>query len=316
MTSAWLRITAPVGMFALAAAIHGVALTSAIPAAAQTKPAATAGGDLVQRAQKLFDEQQYEESIQVLSAALVRPNNTKPQKVEIYRLLALNYITLGKKDEADAAVRGLLAIQPDYELPSSESPRFRDFFKAVREKWIADGKPGVVTDAEPAAPPVAMMHTSPSQVEPRTEVALTVKLEDPKGRIDSVKLFYRSGSKDKFVELDANVDEGVARAKIPPSAVKPPFIEYYFLGYDKKGLAIVSRGDVGAPMRIAVPEPSKGWVLPVAIGGGILVVGGTFLIALAAGAFKSSSSSTTTKPGQSTVSIGVTEPMGAGFRFH
>lgn len=312
MTFALLRLTAPVALFA---AVHGVVLTSALPAMAQTKPATaagTAGGDLVQRAQKLFDEQQYEESIQVLSAALVRPNNTKPQKVEIYRLLALNYITLGKKDEADAAVRGLLAIQPDYELPSSESPRFRDFFKAVREKWIADGKPGLVTDAEPPAPPVAMQHSSPSQVEPRTEIALNVKLEDPKGRIDSVKLFYRSGSKDKFVEVEANVDDGVARAKIPPSAVKPPFIEYYFLGYDKKGLAIVSRGDVGAPLRIAVPEPTKGWILPVAIGGGVLGAAG-IIVGIVLLTKKTAPSGGS---GSSTVSIGVTEPMGAGFRFH
>lgn len=305
------RLSAPVALFA---AVHAVALTSALPAVAQTKPTAGATReDLVQRAQRLFDEQQYEESIQVLSAALVRPNNTKAQKVEVYRLLALNYITLGRKDEAEASVRGLLSIQPDYELPSSESPRFRDFFKTVREKWIADGKPGLVTESEPPPPPVAMQHTSPSQVQPSTEVALSVKLDDPKGRIESVKLFYRIGSKDKFVEVEANVDEGVARAKIPPSAVKPPFIEYYFLGYDKKGLAIVSRGDVGAPLRIAVPEPSKGWVLPVAIGGGILgaaaIVGGLAL----AGVFKGSSSSS--KPGQSTVTIGVTEPMGAGFRF-
>src|SRR5205085_2714846 len=83
------------------------------------------------------------------------------------------------------------------------------------------------------------------QVEPGTEVALNVKLDDPKGRIEKVQLFYRIGSKDKFIELDADIDEGTARAKIPGKAVKPPFIEYYFLGYDKKGLAIVSRGDVG-----------------------------------------------------------------------
>jgi hypothetical protein len=309
MTPAWLRLSAPVAIFA---AMHMVALTSTLPAFAQPKPAAGtgAGADLLQRAQKLFDEQQYEESIQVLSAALVRPGNTKAQKVEVYRLLMLNYITLGKKDEADAAVRGLLAIAPDYDLPSSESPRFRDFFKASKDKWIADGKPGLVTDAEPAAPAVAMQHTSPSQVEPRTEVALSVKLDDPKSRIDSVKLFYRIGSKDKFIEVDADIDEGIARAKIPPSAVKPPFIEYYFLGYDKKGLAIVSRGDVGAPLRIAVPDGGKGWVLPVAIGGGIvgaglLVLGGVLLFG---------KSSSTSKPGQSTVSIGVTQ-MGAGFQF-
>ena len=65
----------------------------------------------------LFDDQQYEESIQTLSGVLVRPNNTKAQKIEIYRLLALNYITLTHKEEAEGAVRGLLALEPTYALP-------------------------------------------------------------------------------------------------------------------------------------------------------------------------------------------------------
>jgi tetratricopeptide (TPR) repeat protein len=276
---------------ALVGAVHTVAVTSALPAYAQGRGAAAGSrADLVARAQKLFDDQAYEDSIQVLSAALVRPSNTKQQKIDIYRLLALNYITLGKNDEADAAVRGLLAIDPDYALPSSESPRFRDFFKASKDKWVADGRPGIQTETEVLAP-VKMLHNSPSQVDPHTQIDLTVKLDDPKGRVLSIKIFYRAGSHDKFVEDDASLVDGTAHVSIPPRAVAPPFIEYYFLGYDKAGLAIASRGDVDAPLRIAVPEPSKGWVLPVAIGGGILgaaaIVGGLAL----GGVFKGSSSS-------------------------
>ena len=81
-----------------------------------TKPGQPVESDPEGQAQ--FDDQQYEESIQTLSAALLRPNNTKQQRVDIYRLLALNYITLNRKDEAESAVRGLLALQPDYTLPA------------------------------------------------------------------------------------------------------------------------------------------------------------------------------------------------------
>src|SRR6185503_19592424 len=102
--------------------------------------------DLVARGRSLFDDQQYEESIQTLSAALLRPSNTLAQKVEIYRLLALNYITLGRKDEAENAVRGLLVQQPDYEIPAKESPRFRDFFAHSRAKWEAEGRPGLAKE--------------------------------------------------------------------------------------------------------------------------------------------------------------------------
>lgn len=287
------------GSVCLAAAVHSVVLTTAMPLFAQGKPAAQAQ-DLVSRGRALFEDQQYEESIQTLSAALLRPNNNIDQKVEIYRLLALNYITLNRKDEAESAVRGLLALQPEYKLPSSESPRFRDFFSSTQKKWEDEGRPGVVkpTEAPPAA--VAMQHTSPSQVDRNTEIPLSIKLDDAQGRVYEVKLFYRAGSKGKFESLTSILAAGVAKAVIPKDAVKPPLVEYYFEGYDKGGLPIVSRGDAAAPLRIGVPEPSKGWIIPVAIGGGVLVVGATLGIMALAGVFSGSA-------GKSTVSISVRE---------
>ncbi len=77
---------------------------------------------------------------------------------------ALNYITLGRKDEADNAVRGLLVVQPDYQLPANESPRFRDFFKEARAKWEAEGRPGLVKE-KPSEKPVALRYGSPSSGE-------------------------------------------------------------------------------------------------------------------------------------------------------
>src|SRR6478736_5587859 len=91
---------------------HATALSTGVPTRAQSAGSSRAPQDLVARGQQLFEDQQYEESIQTLSAALLRPSNTKAQKIEIYRLLALNYITINRKDEAESAVRGLLAIEP------------------------------------------------------------------------------------------------------------------------------------------------------------------------------------------------------------
>jgi hypothetical protein len=254
-------------LLAVFLALHAMVMTTAPRAFAQGH-----GQDLVTRGRALFDDQQYEESIQTLSAALLRPNNTKAQKVEIYRLLALNYITINRKDEAESAVRGLLALQPEYALPASESPRFRDFFSEVRKRWDAEGRPGLVKESEIAAAPVAMQHVSPAQVQPRTQIDLTAKLSDPQSRVTGVKLYYRTGSSGVFNALDADVSGADVKVSIPPSAVKPPIVEYYLLGVDKGGLPIVSRGDAGAPLRVAVPEPAKGWILPVAIGGGVAVL--------------------------------------------
>jgi hypothetical protein len=299
-------------MVSLALAIHSASLTTSMPARAQQPaPAARPQQDLIARGQALFEDQQYEESVQTLSAALVRPVNSKAQKVDIYRFLALNFITLNRKDEAESAVRGLLSIQPDYALPPGESPRFRDFFASVQKKWEAEGRPGLVQEAQAPPAPVSMRHTSPSQIAAGTSLELTARLDDPPGRVASVKLYFRSGSRGKFETNDASLQAQSVHATIPSAAVRPPLVEYYFQGFDKGGLPIVSRGDAGSPLRVVVPEPSKGWVLPVAIGGGILgaaaIVGGLAL----AGVFKSSPPPTAAKPpagsGNSTVTVTVGE---------
>jgi hypothetical protein len=296
---------------ALAASMHMAVVGVAAPVFAQQPAQARPRQDLIARGHQLFEDQQYEESIQTLSAALVRPSNTKQQKVEIYRLLMLNYITLNRKDEAESAVRGLLAIEPEYALSPNESPRFRDFFAQVKDKWVEEGRPGLVKETEAPPSSVAMKHASPSQVAPNTSIDLSASLEDPNKRVTSVKMFYRTGSKGKFTELEASLDGANVHATIPASAVQPPLVEYYLQGFDKGGLPVVSRGDAGAPFRVAVPEPNKGWVLPVAIGGGVLgaaaIVGGLAL----AGVFKGKSGSGPNGPGggggNGTVSVTVGE---------
>lgn len=298
-----LSICAPAFAIGAIGAAEGVAL------AQPKKPAAPQ--DLVQQAQQLFDDQQYEESIAKLSAALVRPNNTQEQRVAIYRLLALNYITLGRKDEAESSVRGLLVIAPDYQLPANESPRFRDFFASARKKWEDEGRPGLVKE-QPTQKPVVLKHGSPSQVDPEKNVELHAKVEDPDARVAHVRLYYRTGTKGDFVEVEAQRDGDSVRTQIPGSAVHPPLVEYYLVAVDANGDAVASRGDATSPIRIAVPEPSKGWVLPVAIGGGILgaaaIVGGLAL----AGVFKSSSGGGGGGGNKSTVSINIGE---SGVRF-
>ena len=157
-----------------------------------------------------------------------------------------------------------------------------------------------------------MRHQSPSQVEPGTAIELTASLDDPGKRVTVVKMYYRTGSKGKFNEGEMRMDGARVRASIPSSAVSPPLIEYYLQGFDKGGLPIVSRGDAGTPLRIAVPEPTRGWVLPVAIGGGILgaaaIVGGLALAGVFKGSSKTGPGGTNPPPnGNSAVTVTVGE---------
>jgi hypothetical protein len=302
---------------ALAAVLHASVPSVALAAAPKPSGVARESQDLIARGQSLFEDQQYEESIQTLSGALVRPSNTKPQKLEIYRLLALNYITLTRNEEAEGAVRGLLSLEPTYELPQRESPRFRDFFAAVKQKWEAEGRPGLVKEAQAPLAPVTMKHASPSKGTAHTQIDLTATLDDPQSRVARVVLFYRvAGESDvKFEQAPASLADGHVTASIPPDAVKPPIVEYYLEGLDKGGLPIVSRGDAAAPLRIAIPEKGGAWVVPVIIAGAVVVVAGAVFGGLAAGGVFNKAAAAGTKPGgsgnnppppgQSTVSVSV-----------
>ena len=127
-------------------------------------------------------------------------------------------------------------------------------------------------------------HRSPPQAEREHEVTLTATLEDRDQRVATLVLAYRQGTSAVFQRLDMTRDaDGSFTATIPASAVSPPLVEYYFEAIDAGGLPVAGRGDVAAPLRIAVPAPGGDitsepgfWI---AIGGGALVlIGGAIAL--------------------------------------
>ncbi len=229
-----------------------VATTAPAPAFAQKKQSAKA---LIKKGQDQFDEQLYEESIQTLSAALMRPGIAKKEKIRVYQLLAYNYIVLQRDEEADGAVRGLLVLDPKYALPETESPRFRDFFEKTRETWNDEGRPGLEVDGpDTTAKPVVIKHTAPAQVSSGLTVSLDGKIDDPDAVVDKVILFYRAGTEGKFEQKRVNFAMRKFTVDIPGDAVEPPLVEYYIQAVDTDGLPVATRGDVENPLRIAVPE--------------------------------------------------------------
>lgn len=267
---------------AIAAACHAAVLSGPAGAAfAQGGKSVTT--TLIQRGSAQFDDQAYEESIQTLSAALVRPGASDREKIEIYRLLAYNFIILKRAEEADAAVRGVFVLDEGFSLPPSESPRFRDFFTTAKRKWLEEGKPGKLSagKAAPLEKPVKMNHASPAQIPAGTQLKLTGTIEDPDGRVRGVQLAYRTGAKGKFILAAATYTLGEFRATIPPSAVKPPLIEYYLTGVDKSGLPVTGRGDAATPIRVVVPADRSVASSPALwVPLGLAVVGGAVATAI------------------------------------
>jgi len=270
-----MRRWSPVTVLAMALGLAclGAALPGAV-AAQEENPLIRAGAEQ-------YDELRFEEALQTLSAALVRAGNSREEQATIYRLLAFTYLALTREEEAAGGYRSLLALQPEFEPGSDVAPRIREFFNGVQEQWEADGRPGL-----PPPAPVTIRHRSPPQADRGEEIPLTATVEDPGGRVASLVLAYRRGSEDVFRRIDARqTGEGYA-AVIPADAVAPPLVEYYFEGVDATGLPVAARGDVAAPLRVAVPAPGGSiltawwfWVgAALLVGGavtaGILLAGG------------------------------------------
>lgn len=202
---------------------------------------------LIQEGEGLYDELRFEEALQTLSAAYVRAGNSAVQRARVLRTLAFTYLALDREAEAAGAYRSMLAIEPDFEPGSDLSPRFRAFFANVKQGWERDGRPG-----SPPPEPVTIRHTSPPQADPGDSVELRAALDGASGRIASVVLAYRQGTSDVFQRLDTEFVDGEYVATIPGDDVAPPLVEYYFEGLDAGGLPVAARGDVAAPLRIAV----------------------------------------------------------------
>lgn len=296
--AAWLR--------GIMVALVGVSLALCVAVSAPGD--AWAGGkrqsvaSLIKKGQELFDEQMYEESIQTLSAALMRPGIAKKEKIRVYQLLAYNYITLRRDEEADGAVRGLLVLDEDFELPEGESPRFREFFDEIRVNWIQEGKPGLekAKAAASAASRVQLKHASPAQVEAGLDVSLTGKVDDPNARVDKIVLHYRTGSSGKYVSGKVKFAMRKFSAEIPGEAVEPPLVEYYLEALDESGLPVAARGDAASPLRIAVPDETSWYASPwFWVPVGVVVVGAIVVTAVVI--------TTTAEEGTASVTVNVFE---------
>ncbi len=258
--------------------------------AQQTPGASTPASRLVATGRQQYDELQYEEAVQSLSAALIRGGDAPAQELEIYELLGLSYLALSRNEEAEGAFRRLLGRSPTHQLAPSLAPRVRTFFEEVRQRWVAAGRPGLVqVDRPPTVQrPVTIEHRSPAEHPRFTDLTLDASMTDPDRRAAGLVLAWRPGSVGLFRrQPTARAGAGYA-ARIPGESVAPPVLEYYFEAVDPNGLAVASRGDAFAPLRVVVPAPprasitSRWWfwtgaavlVAGVAVGTYFVVAGG------------------------------------------
>jgi phosphoribosyl-ATP pyrophosphohydrolase len=270
----------------LASTVH-LSLASAIvllPSIAEAADKGSSTEKLIKEGKEKFEEGLYEESIEKLSAAILKQDITKDQKIEALRLLMYNYLvrTPPQEDSARAAAYQIFALDEDYELSKKESPRFREPFAKFKKQWVDEGKPGQAK-AEKVPAPVVIKHSPATEVPHDQSIAISGSFDDPEKRVAKMSLFYRAGTSGKFTEGGASVTGSTFAAKVPAVVVKPPLVEYYVLAFDEGGIPIANRGDADTPLRVAVAGDSGSvfgtwwfWTGAAAVVGGV-VVGGILL---------------------------------------
>ncbi|MDP3275388.1 MAG: hypothetical protein Q8Q09_09355 [Deltaproteobacteria bacterium] len=248
--------------------------------------AQTSQRNFVELGQRQYDDLHYEEALQTLSAAIIRRGNSPVEELRIYELLAYSYQALNRNDEAEGAWRLLLAREPTRQVSADVSPRVQTFFNGVRQRWEAEGRPGVAVqttnnNGAPLPNPqrnlseIRIDHRSPPQQQRGRAVPLTATVVDPDHRVARLVLAYRHNNVGLFRRVDAQNDPastGAFSVTVPQDIVRPPLVEYYFEAVDGTGVPVFARGDAFAPLRIAVPEPGgiPWWVW---VGGGVLAAG-------------------------------------------
>jgi hypothetical protein len=236
----------------------GVILAAVAAASLCAAQAAEAGDNpLIAQGIQEYNDLMYEESVNTLSAALMRSGNSDSQLIEIYKYLGLNYLLLEKADEADGSFRQLLIIDDTWEFDAATtSPKITTFFNNVKQKWIAEGKPGKIK----VVAPVTIQHKVPDKGIKTEAINLKFTVKDPDMTVKKVSLFVKSGK--KFVEYKATpstppVAETVYMATIPGDLVLPPNVDYFLGAMDYAGNMLATRGDKDAPLRITVPGEEK-----------------------------------------------------------
>jgi hypothetical protein len=242
--------------------------------------------DRVAQAREHYDNGEFQEAIQTLVTVIVQPGLSPSCEVRIYEILGSCYFALTRIEESVNAYRQVLIREGNHALARdlSPSPRMLEFYRGVRERWVAEGRPGLRPRGgdpgfvTPVGPRVTLDHQPPSEPpQANTPLNLTVSITDPGRRVGQVTLAYRpvgtstGGRFDHAIAASAGIGE--YRATVPAGAVRPPALEYYFEALDRVGTAIETRGTAALPLRLNIPEPGRpvpAW--PFILGAGIVAV--------------------------------------------
>ncbi|MDA0713508.1 MAG: hypothetical protein O2897_05935 [bacterium] len=179
------------------------------------------------RAKSLMNEAEYSNAIQIISQRLMHRNVETKQKIELYWLQAVCYISINNKALAKSAFLKLLALDPTYKIDNKTSPKIIAAFNIAKEHMIKSG--GFDQIYQPYLSPI-----DDHKADDLTVIKFTLNNLQRLNDIGRVILHARKQGKSTYTSIDLAADsynKGNFTSVIPqslfPEALDSYAVEYY-----------------------------------------------------------------------------------------
>ena len=259
---------------ALGLILATVALTLAWPAgiaSAQSSTAECRPNPHLSWAKDEYDRLEFDRAARTLQRAIEYSRNCRWDLAEIYRLKAFVDAVNADRERCQRAFEILLALDPDYVMPSDVPPKIQACFADAQR-------------VPPERRELRLVHRSPTLVPSNAPVSLPVRVVDPLRLVDQVQVYFRRQGVKVYTVVTARADENVSIV-IPALSLPPDEdgykIEYFIRAVDRWEGALEEDGSAKKPLMFAVEagSPSEGglvakWWFWASIIGAVAVVAG------------------------------------------
>jgi tetratricopeptide (TPR) repeat protein len=207
--------------------------------------------DYYEKAKRLYDRVEYDQSLEALEDAISREENDKKTLIEIYYLKAKIYAILGKEKEAKKQFVKLLFLNNEYKVSEDESPKIVKFFKETKKKFIESLTVKLDT------PEIIFEAVRNVKYQKRIKIkALISSMNESR----SAKIYYRNIGSSKYLQSDftqTNGDNFEGNIPLPLSVDRDFALEYYIGVLDFSGKQIAHYPSAEEPLILSVTVNKK-----------------------------------------------------------
>jgi len=253
------------------------------------QPQGVDGEQLLQIAERYYEQLEYEEALKVLIKVHQVPGVTPMQRARSFLYMGVCFTALGNAENATLSFMELLKVKPNFRLPAGISPSIQQMFKEalLRMKLPEQAPPTPAQPPEqggapPGEIPVKLVAKFPGKVAAGQPVEVSIELEDPRKLVQGVQVRWRRVGGPDFSSIKVPFTPGTRQveARIPGATVgtEEGRLQFMVEATGRGGMTLAHDGSMDEPKVVELTAPKKprskwGWWL-LGIGGGAAVVGG------------------------------------------